>query len=164
MFATEFYWAVKASTPLYVLGILSCVHGEMFQSSMENEGSTLCPQGLFLLQCFKIKKSTLRTNHCYLSWSLYCILQTKLSTSYFSSYDTIALWPITYAVKIFRAKMWRRNILWKYWTQLKTTRHFRWTPRSWKPSARRHRDGPFQDVCHIGDVPSGGLRRRSKWI
>ena len=68
---------------------------------------------LFLLHCSVLQnqKPALGANHHHLSWFLYDIYQNKLSTSHFTFYGKIVLWPISYAGKMFTAKMLAAKVL-----------------------------------------------------
>ena len=136
VFVTEPHWAVKAFMLLFVLSMLLHILWWMLQSSMGSVGSTLCPGGLFLCHwsVFGKKKSTLgrKSSSLFTTFVLYV---SKLSTSYSLFYDTIALQPITYAVKC----LGQKNVCGEetycenaghYWKQLVTTDG---SPRAWKP-------------------------------
>lgn len=49
----------------------------------------------------------------------------KLSTSYYLFYDKIALWTVSYLAKMFAAKMFTADLLWReYQTHLRITLGF----------------------------------------
>ena len=68
---------------------------------------------LFLLYCnvFRNKKLALGANHHHLSWFSYDTYQNKLSTSHFTFYGKIVLWPISYTVRMFLTKMLAVKVL-----------------------------------------------------
>ena len=102
-----FYCVIKASALLCVLGIchmpsvdITKFYGKRRFTSVPSRSSAS------FLPClvFQKKKPTW-ANHHHLSWFLYCVYPTKPPARYFIFYSKIALQPISYATRVFSAKM-----------------------------------------------------------